>query len=220
MTENFSAYSILDHRHVPEVLLTSGIEEAELSFTAQLLPLHRGILETIYFRARNDQERRRIARIVRSPLRTRAVYSACTKRVICPTFAPSSEPISATSEFSSIAATGRAVVVSAIDNLVKGAAGQAIQNMNLAFGLARDGRTAVKLVIKLGGTLLDSAESRSRIARELAAVHASHTLVVVHGGGKQMTRYLEERGIQERVRERPARHHGGNHGRAYQGLGR
>ena len=53
----------------------------------------------------------------------------------------------------------------------------------------------MKLVIKLGGTLLDSAESRSRIAKELSAVHAAHTLVVVHGGGKQMTRYLEERGI-------------------------
>jgi len=53
----------------------------------------------------------------------------------------------------------------------------------------------VKLVIKLGGTLLDSAESRKRIAHELAAVHLAHTLVVVHGGGKQMTRFLEERGI-------------------------
>ena len=53
----------------------------------------------------------------------------------------------------------------------------------------------MKLVIKLGGTLLDSAESRKRIAHELAAVHAAHTLVVVHGGGKQMTRFLEERGI-------------------------
>src|SRR6266446_4302695 len=51
VTENFSAYSILDHRHVPEVLLTSGLEEGEFSFTAQLLPLDRGILETIYFRA-------------------------------------------------------------------------------------------------------------------------------------------------------------------------
>jgi len=53
----------------------------------------------------------------------------------------------------------------------------------------------VKIVVKLGGTLLDSAESRSRIAHELAAVHAAHTLVVVHGGGKQMTRFLEERGV-------------------------
>ena len=49
--DNFSAYSIFDHRHVPEILLTSGLEEHELSFTAQLLPIDRGILETIYFRA-------------------------------------------------------------------------------------------------------------------------------------------------------------------------
>jgi acetylglutamate kinase len=53
----------------------------------------------------------------------------------------------------------------------------------------------VKIVIKIGGTLLDSAESRKRIAHELAAVHKLHNLVVVHGGGKQMTRFLEERGI-------------------------
>src|SRR5260370_43790 len=53
ITENFSAYSVLHHRHVPEVLLTSGLEESEFSFTAQLLPLDRGILETIYFRAKD-----------------------------------------------------------------------------------------------------------------------------------------------------------------------
>src|SRR5207244_8003985 len=51
VTENFSAYSILKHRHVPEVLQISALEEREFSFTAQLLPLDRGILETIYFRA-------------------------------------------------------------------------------------------------------------------------------------------------------------------------
>src|ERR1017187_5974167 len=44
VTENFSAYSILNHRHVPEVLMTSGLEENEFSFTAQLIPIHRGIL--------------------------------------------------------------------------------------------------------------------------------------------------------------------------------
>src|SRR5208283_3676964 len=52
VTENFTAYSMLNHRHVPEVLMTSGLEEGEFSFTAQLLPVERGILETIYFRAR------------------------------------------------------------------------------------------------------------------------------------------------------------------------
>src|SRR5215475_7387237 len=55
VTENFSAYSILDHRHVPEVLLTSGLEDREFSFTAQLLPIDRGILETIYFRSERLQ---------------------------------------------------------------------------------------------------------------------------------------------------------------------
>src|ERR1700694_3015052 len=52
VTENFSAYSILNHRHVPEVLMVSGLEERDFSFTAQLLPIARGILETIYFRVR------------------------------------------------------------------------------------------------------------------------------------------------------------------------
>jgi N-acetyl-gamma-glutamyl-phosphate reductase len=48
VTENFSAYSLLDHRHVPEVLMNSRLEESQFSFTAQLIPIHRGILETIY----------------------------------------------------------------------------------------------------------------------------------------------------------------------------
>ena len=69
VTENFSAYSILDHRHVPEVLRTSGLEEGEFSFTAQLIPIHRGILETIYFRAsRKDQLGGGSARDLSQPL--------------------------------------------------------------------------------------------------------------------------------------------------------
>lgn len=55
----------------------------------------------------------------------------------------------------------------------------------------------MKILVKLGGTLLDSAESRKRLASELAEVCGNgHRLVVVHGGGKQMTRFLAERGIQ------------------------
>lgn len=53
------------------------------------------------------------------------------------------------------------------------------------------------LVIKLGGTLLDSKESRSRLAGELAgAAQRNPGIVVVHGGGKQMTRFLTERGVE------------------------
>ena len=54
----------------------------------------------------------------------------------------------------------------------------------------------MKLLVKLGGTLLDSAESRDRLALQIAAARsAGHEITVVHGGGKQMTRYLAERGI-------------------------
>jgi acetylglutamate kinase len=57
----------------------------------------------------------------------------------------------------------------------------------------------VKALIKLGGTLLDSAESRAGLASQIAAAQSAGTeAVVVHGGGKQMTRYLAERGIESR----------------------
>jgi acetylglutamate kinase len=57
----------------------------------------------------------------------------------------------------------------------------------------------VKVLIKIGGTLLDAPDSRARLAREIAeAVRDGLRAVVVHGGGKQMTRYLAERGIESR----------------------
>jgi acetylglutamate kinase len=57
----------------------------------------------------------------------------------------------------------------------------------------------VKVLIKLGGTLLDDAGSRDRLAAQIAAAQtAGIEAVVVHGGGKQMTRYLAERGIESR----------------------
>jgi acetylglutamate kinase len=56
----------------------------------------------------------------------------------------------------------------------------------------------LKVLIKLGGTLLDDAAKRQDIARQLAAVAKQVELVVVHGGGKQVTRFLEERGVESR----------------------
>ena len=55
-----------------------------------------------------------------------------------------------------------------------------------------------KLLIKLGGTLLDAAESRDRLAREITRIAETNAVVVVHGGGKQMTRFLAERGVESR----------------------
>jgi acetylglutamate kinase len=57
----------------------------------------------------------------------------------------------------------------------------------------------VRVLLKIGGTLLESSESRQRLAGEIAEVFgAGVETVVVHGGGKQMTRFLEERGIRSR----------------------
>ena len=56
-----------------------------------------------------------------------------------------------------------------------------------------------KIVVKVGGTLLDEAASRENIAAQLAPLPARGVrLVVVHGGGKQMTRYLADRGVESR----------------------
>ncbi|MBI3472216.1 MAG: N-acetyl-gamma-glutamyl-phosphate reductase [Candidatus Solibacter usitatus] len=130
VTDNFSAYSILKHRHVPEVLLTCGLEESEFSFTAQLLPLDRGILETIYFRTE-----------ARSAGELLGIYE---KRYAGEPFlrlyeagqVPDLHSVRHTNycDIGVTLADGRAVVVAAEDNLVKGAAGQAIQNMNLMLG--------------------------------------------------------------------------------------
>ena len=135
VTENFSAYSILKHRHVPEVLQISGLEEGEFSFTAQLLPIDRGILETIYFRAAGVGGVEELLAIYEKRYAAEPFI-----RLYNPGHSPDLRGVARTN-FCDIgvtfdAKTGRAVVVSAIDNLVKGAAGQAVQNMNLMLGFA------------------------------------------------------------------------------------
>lgn len=57
----------------------------------------------------------------------------------------------------------------------------------------------MKILVKLGGTLLDSARTRDALAAQIAALRADGAgIVVVHGGGRQMTRYLAERGVESR----------------------
>ena len=56
----------------------------------------------------------------------------------------------------------------------------------------------MRILIKLGGTLLEDSAQRASLASQLAEVARSNPLIVVHGGGKQVTRFLEERGVQSR----------------------
>jgi N-acetyl-gamma-glutamyl-phosphate reductase len=134
VADNLSAYSVLDHRHVPEILMTSGIEERDLSFTAQLLPLERGILETIYFRARGVHSAQELLDIYQHRYQQEPFV-----RLYAPGQFPDLHAVRYTNccdiGVKLDPATGRAVVVAAIDNLGKGAAGQAVQNMNLMLGL-------------------------------------------------------------------------------------
>ncbi len=133
VTENFSVYSILDHRHVPEVLLTSGLDEPEFSFTAQLIPIDRGILETIYIRTNPGVTAQQLLETYQKKYENEPFV-----RLYKPGQVPDLSAVNRTNYcdigFKLDEATGRAVIVSVIDNLVKGAAGQAIQNMNLLLG--------------------------------------------------------------------------------------
>jgi N-acetyl-gamma-glutamyl-phosphate reductase len=130
---NFSCYSILDHRHVPEVLMNSGLEDGEFSFTAHLIPADRGILETIYFRTDKLAGAGELMAVYEKRYRSEPFVRLHEAGRV-----PDLHSVAHTN-FCDIGvkfhpATGRGVVVSVIDNLVKGAAGQAVQNMNLALG--------------------------------------------------------------------------------------
>jgi N-acetyl-gamma-glutamyl-phosphate reductase len=132
-TENFSAYSLLGHRHVPEIFMNSGLEEAQISFTAHLLPIDRGILETIYAKTSGIDSIEHILKIYES-----CYGSEPFVRLYPPGKVPDIRSVARTNfcdiGFHFEAKTQRLVVVAAIDNLVKGAAGQAIQNLNLILG--------------------------------------------------------------------------------------
>lgn len=133
VTENLSAYGVLTHRHVPEVMLISDFEEHEFSFTAQLLPVHRGILETIYVRTAEGIGRDEVMAAYE-----RYYANEPFVRLYPEGRVPTLQDVEHTN-FCDIGLvfheTGnRMVIVAAIDNLVKGAAGQAVQNLNLLQG--------------------------------------------------------------------------------------
>lgn len=132
VNENFKAYAVLRHRHVPEMLQALGVPPGDFFFTAHLLPVTRGILSTMYGKLRRPWTRDELL----------ALYRACYDEGgfirVRENGAPNLRDVSGTNFcdiYLALDETGtRAVVISCIDNLVKGAAGQALQNMNLMLG--------------------------------------------------------------------------------------
>ena len=133
VADNLSAYSVFGHRHVGEMLEQLNMETRELIFTPHLLPIPRGILSTIYVHLRREMKPaeiescfrdfyagRRWIRVFATPKLPQIQFSLHTNYCdlgFC------------------LADDGRRLVlVSCVDNLVKGAAGQAVQNMNLMWG--------------------------------------------------------------------------------------
>jgi N-acetyl-gamma-glutamyl-phosphate reductase len=133
VTENFSAYSILEHRHVPEVLQNSCLGEREFTFTAQLIPIARGILETIYVRFQRIEQAIDLLNLYEERYGDEPFV-----RLYAPGKVPDLHAVQYTNYcdigFVFDAASKRGIIVTAIDNLVKGASGQAVQNMNLVLG--------------------------------------------------------------------------------------
>jgi len=133
VADNLSAYSVFTHRHLGEMVEQLGLEDAELTFTPHLLPIPRGILSTIYVHLnramvpaeveaclRDFYAGKHWVRVFATPQLPQLQFSLHTNYCdlgFC------------------LAEDGRRLVlVSCVDNLLKGAAGQAVQNMNRMYG--------------------------------------------------------------------------------------
>jgi len=137
VADNLSAYAVFNHRHLGEIVEQLGLGDQELIFTPHLLPIPRGILSTIYVQLnrvmtplavescfRNFYAGKRWVRVFQTPKLPQVQFSLHTNYCdlgFC------------------LAEDGRRLVlVSCIDNLLKGAAGQAVQNMNLMYGWSEE----------------------------------------------------------------------------------
>ena len=132
--EAFSAYKIAQHRHTPEIeqtLTKLAGEQVRVTFVPHLLPVNRGILSTIYAQAAPGTALEPLRAAYRDFYRAEPFVRVVDKADI--KYVKYSNYCDISVQFDE--RTGTVILISAIDNMVKGAAGQAIQNMNLIFGL-------------------------------------------------------------------------------------
>ncbi len=135
VNDNFSIYGLKRHRHTPEIqnaLHRFSDRDVELLFTPHLLPVDRGILTTAYAEPEQDLSDKELQELYQ-----RYYGEAPFVRVLDQ--APQLKNVTGSNYCDVFATyddrTGRIIAIAVIDNLVKGAAGQAVQNMNLRFGL-------------------------------------------------------------------------------------
>ena len=136
ISDNFRAYAVTGHRHIAEMeqelgRLTEGT--VTMSFTPHLLPLMRGILATCYVGLQEERTTAELTQIYEEFYRQAPFVHVLSGALPELRFVAGSNYCHVAVQYDNH--SRRAVCISAIDNLVKGAAGSAIQNMNLIFGL-------------------------------------------------------------------------------------
>jgi N-acetyl-gamma-glutamyl-phosphate reductase len=134
VAENLCAYSVFNHRHTGEILEQLGILPEQLIFTPHLLPILRGILSTIYVRLNSMLSAEAIENCMKK------FYAGSPFVRVFPAGKLPQIQYSLHTNYCDVGFTlapdgKRLVIVSCLDNLVKGASGQAVQNMNVMFGL-------------------------------------------------------------------------------------
>jgi len=130
--DNLSAYGVFSHRHTGELLEQIEISEGDIVFTPHLLPIPRGIMSTIYVRFKHAETHDSVARIYRDFFASSPMVRIYEKAL--PQIQYSVRTNFADIGFQISSDGRRAVIVSCLDNLLKGASGQAVQNMNVMLG--------------------------------------------------------------------------------------
>lgn len=138
--ENFKAYKVAVHRHTSEIeqeLSKVSDDDIKLSFTPHLLPVKRGILETIYMALNPNCSEKEIERAFKT-----AYKDECFIKVLTNGEIPELKSVVGSNSlhigYVIDKRLHRLIIVSVLDNLIKGAAGQAVQNMNIMYGLTQD----------------------------------------------------------------------------------
>ena len=137
VNENMKAYGVATHRHTPEIEEQLGYAAGEkviLNFTPHLVPMNRGILATEYAKLTKDVSWEEVKSVYDKYYGNEKFVRVLDKDV-CPETKWVEGSNYVDIGFKIDPRTGRIIMMGAIDNLVKGAAGQAVQNMNLMFGL-------------------------------------------------------------------------------------
>lgn len=146
VNENMKAYAVSTHRHTPEIEEQLGYaagEKVVINFTPHLVPMNRGILATSYAKLMPGVTKEEVRKAYEETYKDEFFV-----RVLDGNTAPETKWVEGSNfvdvNFVIDERTGRVVMMGALDNVVKGAAGQAVQNMNLMFGL--DEKTGLMMV--------------------------------------------------------------------------